>query len=134
MLDRAIPLGVEWFYHFTPSRMAGNMARTKDPDSQVYVKVGLRPKQWAHVMGWKPGDTSETRNLCELVDRSMKMFPEGPGKFGHLPDPDKPRTRRRIPGAVAQFAARQGVSRNDALAEIAARYIAEHPEEFRADV
>ena len=106
------------------------MAGKKQPDSLIFVSVGLRPKEWAHVMRFKPGDASETRCLSELVARTMKLWPaERP-----VPDPSKPeklRSRRRIPGAVASYAERNGVTRNDALAEIAARYIAEHPEQFQ---
>lgn len=110
------------------------MARPKSEDPIIFIKVGLRRAGWDHVMLWKPGDTSETRNLEELVERSSKMFPQGPGRFGHSADPDKPQSRRRIPRAVAAYAERLGVTKNDALAEIAARYIAEHPDEFAPDL
>lgn len=56
------------------------MARPKSSDPLITRSVCLTEKQWAWLDLWFTGGNF---SLClrELLDRAMKFWPSGPGKF-----------------------------------------------------
>ncbi len=115
------------------------MARPLSEDPKRFFTIGIRESQLAWVALWIPGyctpsdpggaKPNYTRGLEELIDRAMKFWPKGPNAPGPVRTGDARPKLPRIPRSLKHYAARRQMSRPQALADIARRFLREHPEE-----
>lgn len=54
--------------------------RPKEKDALVFKTIGLSEERWTWLAKWHPS-TNPTRQITELVERSMKFWPAGPERF-----------------------------------------------------
>lgn len=54
--------------------------RPSSPDAYVYITIGLRPFQWEWLALWFPNG-SPSDQVRALLDRALKFWPVGPGRF-----------------------------------------------------
>lgn len=60
-----------------PGRRRG---RPRQSDSKLSFGVALRPDQWAYLDLWFPG-AKPTAQVEALLERAVKFWPAGPGRF-----------------------------------------------------
>lgn len=99
------------------------MARPKDPNKLIFRSIGLTAEQWAYVELFSIAEVTAaaplnpTTAIGELVDRLRKMCPAGPRAFGR----DVTRARYKMPRWLQSYAQREGLTRNEAAAQLVAQ-------------
>lgn len=63
-----------------PLKERSRRGRKKDPNKLNFRSYGLRPDRETWLALWFP-DGSPTDQLNALLDRAIKFWPSGPGKF-----------------------------------------------------
>ena len=90
------------------------MARPIDPSARRHVvscRVNDKTRQWLEL--WRPGGLPADQ-LADVLERAQQFWSAGPDKFGHTPDPAKPRKPRLTP-SIARYAADQGITKTEAM-------------------
>lgn len=63
-----------------PLNNRSRCGRKKDPNKLQFASYGLRPDRLAWLELWFPGG-SPTDQLNALIDRAIRFWPSGPGRF-----------------------------------------------------
>lgn len=56
------------------------MGRPRSKDPLVFKTVGFTESQWEYISLWLPSG-SPTEQLRSLLERCLKFWPSGPGRF-----------------------------------------------------